>query len=52
LPRDALPSRDPDPDYPDDVVTAIADANVDVTLMATEDISDGPLIFVRRFVSQ
>jgi hypothetical protein len=50
-PKD-IASADPDPDYPDDVLTAIPLANVDVTFMATEDISDGPLIYVRRFSSR
>lgn len=51
LPRDTALSPDPDPDYPDDVLTSIPLAGVDVTFMVAEDISDGPLIFVRRFAS-
>ena len=41
-----LPSR-----YPDDMLTTIPIAHVDVRFMVNEDISDGPLLYVRRFAS-
>lgn len=51
LPTNTVLSADPDSEHPDDVVTAIPMANVDVQFMANESLSDGPLIFVRRFSS-
>lgn len=50
-PRDTLLSADPDPEYADDILASIPLAGVDVTFMVNEDISDGPLLFVRRFAS-
>lgn len=51
LPKDTILVSDPDAEYPEDLITSIPLANVDVTFMANEEISDGPLLFVRRFTS-
>ncbi|HEX6596640.1 MAG TPA: hypothetical protein VF045_06870 [Acidimicrobiales bacterium] len=51
IPADTVCLPDPDPEYPDDVLTTIPLAHVDVRFMANDEISDGPLLFVRRFAS-
>lgn len=51
LPEESFCLPDPDAEYPDDMLTTIAIANVDVRFMANDELSDGPLLFVRRFAS-
>ena len=49
-PEERFTLPDPDPEYPEDLA-GIPMANIDVRFLAKSEVSDGPLIFVRRLSS-
>lgn len=50
-PEERFTLPDPDPEYPEDLLAVIPMANIDVRFLANSEVSDGPLIFIRRFAS-